>query len=74
MVWTRRPDCSQVASEESGGIKFERLRHFDKFDDVDAPLAVFIFGNEGLGAVKSAGQNLLSHAGALAGGLEDVDE
>ena len=74
MDWARRPDCSQVTSKKRGGVQFERLGHLDEFDDVHAPLAVFILGDEGLGAVESASENLLRHAGALTGRLEHVDK
>jgi hypothetical protein len=41
------------------GVGFDGLTNLDKFHDVDAPFAAFVFGDEGLRSTKALGELVL---------------
>lgn len=47
-------------------VDIERLAYFDKFHDIETPLAPFDLGDEGLRVAKSFSQHVLGHPGLKA--------
>lgn len=43
------------ACQQGARVRFQRFRDFDEFDNIQPPLAAFIFGDEGLRAVEPCG-------------------
>jgi hypothetical protein len=55
MRGSRQRPPSKKAPQEVAGIRFQRFRNLNEFDNIQPPLATFIFSDERLRSVKPCG-------------------
>lgn len=63
------PPLSNILNllEKPGGVSAQQSADLEEFNDIQAPIAIFDLGNEGLGAIELVGQLLLGQTRCLAG-------
>jgi len=73
----RGSSCAIFRADLSNGaarIHIQGIRNRNELDDVDAPFAAFVFGNEALGFTEAIRQLLLSKTGLLSRGDQQLEQ
>src|SRR5688572_13492893 len=61
------PLLVQQSVDQATGVDLQRLRDFEKLNDVEASFATLVFGHEGLGSAQFHRHLVLSEIDCLAG-------
>ncbi len=59
--------AAQKLRQQSAGVRFQRFRDLDEFDDIQPALATLVFGDEGLGTTQPFGNIYLGELPGFSG-------